>query len=106
MPLKISPRSKMDNITKGEEVSFELDITDELGSNTVASHTFAIYDSPEVDVTSTFGGGSSITDGIITFGVKGHDVGTYTLGFIITCNETLPDGTASEFYLEMFATVT
>lgn len=105
MALKISPRSNLD-MTKGEEVSFELDTTEELDGNTVASHTFTIYDSSEIDVTSTFGGGSSIADGIITFGIKGYDVGAYSIVFIVTCNETLPDATANEFYLKMSVTVT
>lgn len=106
MGLKISPSSNLPNITKGEEVSFELDTTGELDGNTVASHVFKIYDSSGTDVTTTFGGGSDIADGVITFGIKAQNVGTYSLEFIVTCNETLPDGNPYEFYVEMSFTVT
>jgi len=92
MALKISPRSELDSMTLGEEYAYELDTTDELGTKTVASHTYTIYDSSEADVTTTFGGGSSVTAGVITFGIKAYAAGTYTLKFIVTCGEYLPDG--------------
>jgi len=92
MALKISPRSELDSMILGEDYAYELDTTDELGTKTVASHTYKIYDSSGTDVTTTFGGGSSITAGVITFGIKAYAVGTYTLKFIVTCNEMLPDG--------------
>ena len=106
MALKISPRDKLDNMVKGEEASFALDITDELGDNTRSSHTYTIYDSSDVDVTSNFGGGSSYSAGIITFGVIAHDIGDYTLRFWVTCNETLPDGsTPVEFPVTLTVTI-
>ena len=92
MTLKISPRDSIDDMTLGEEYAYELDTTDELGTKTVASHTYKIYNSSGTDVTATFGGGSSITAGIITFGIKAYAAGTYTLKFIVTCGEYLPDG--------------
>lgn len=107
MALKISPRSNLDNMTKGEETAFEIDVTDELGDDTVNTHTFKVYDSSGTDVTSNFSGNSIILVGVITFGVKAYDVGTYTLEFIITCNEFLPDGTTpKEFSMELTVTIT
>ena len=106
MALRISPRGVLDNMVKGEEASFALNITDELGDNTRSSHTYAIYDSSNVDVTTNFGGGSSYSDGIITFGVIAHDIGNYTLRFWVTCNETLPDGsTPVEFPVTLTVTI-
>lgn len=106
MALKISPRGVLDNMVKGEEVSFVLNIADELGDNTVESHTYAIYDSSDVDVTNNFGGGSSYSDGIITFGVIAYDIGDYTLRFWVTCNEMLPDGsTPVEFPVTLKVTI-
>ena len=102
MALKISPRDSIDDMTLDEDYAFALVFTKELGTKTVASHTYKIYDSAGVDVTATFGGGSSITAGVITFGIKAYAVGTYTLKFIVTCNEYLPDGlTKYEPYAEM-----
>jgi len=106
MALKISPRDSLDSMTLGEEYAYALDTTDELGTKTVASHTYKIYDSAGVDVTATFGGGSSITAGVITFGIKAYAVGTYTLKFIVTCGEMLPDGvTPYEFYIIMSVSI-
>jgi hypothetical protein len=106
MTLKISPRTVLDNMIKGEEAAFTLNITNELGDNTVESHTYAIYDSFDVDVTSDFGGGSSYSDGVIAFGVIAHDIGDYTLRFWVTCNETLPDGsTPVEFPVTLKVTI-
>lgn len=102
MALKITPRLNLDNMVKGEEISFTLDVTDELDSNTVASHTFKIYNSSGVDFTSYFSGDSSETDGVITFGVIAYDVGNYKIKFWVTCNEFLPDGTTPyEFVVVM-----
>ena len=102
MALRISPRSTIDAMVKGEEISLTLDITAELRDNTVGSYTFKIYDNSGEDVTVDFGGGSSISSGIITFGIKAFAVGTYAVKFIVTCNETLPDSiTVYEFYVVM-----
>ena len=106
MSLKISPRSELDSMTLGEEYAYELDTTDELGTKTVASHTYKIYNSAGTDVTATFGGGSSITAGVITFGIKAYTTGVYTLKFIVTCNEVLPNAvTPYEFYVIMSVSI-
>ena len=105
MVLKVSPRSEFE-MTLGEECPYDLDLTDELGDNTVASHTFTISDSSGGDVTSTFGGGSSESAGIITFGVIALSAGEYALQFIVTCNEFLPDSvTPNDFYVDLTATI-
>lgn len=102
MPLKISPRNKLDNILAGTNCSQTLDISKKLKTDTVASYSYKIYDSSNNEVTDTFSGGSSISSNIITFGIKAIEAGTYTLEFIITCNEVLPDGiTPREFYMTM-----
>ena len=104
--LRISPRSEIDSMVTGEEYAFELDVNKELGTKTVAAYTYKLYNSSGTEVTSTFGGGSSILSGIITFGVKAVSVGKYTLKFIVTCNEMLPDGTTPyEFYVELTVAV-
>lgn len=106
MALEISPRSELDAMTLGEEYAYELDITKELGTKTVNTYTYKIYDSSGDEVTSTFGGGSSISSGIITFGIKAISTGTYTLQFIVTCNDLLPDSvTPYEFYVIMTVTI-
>lgn len=106
MALKISPRSKLD-MTLGEEYAYDLVLTEELDTKTVASYTYKIYDSSGEEVTDTFGGGSSISSGVITFGIKTAATGRYTLKFIVTCNEVLPDGvTPYEFYVKMTVTIT
>jgi len=106
MALKISPQASLDNMVKGEEVSFTVDVTNELGSDTVDSHTYKIYDSSKSDVTTNFSGDSSISDGIITFGIIAYAAGIYTLQFIVTCNEMLPDGTTpKEFYVNLTVTI-
>ncbi|MCK4498895.1 hypothetical protein KAU11_00180 [Candidatus Babeliales bacterium] len=102
MTLKITPRPKMDSLTKGEEIAFTLDLTDELDGNTVNIYTFKVYDSLGDDVTADFGGGQTIADGVITFGIIAHDTGSYTIEFWITCNEVLPDSvTPYEFFVSM-----
>lgn len=107
MALKISPRPELDAMVVGEEYAYELDVTKELGIKTVNTYTYKIYNSSDVDVTSTFGGGSSILSGIITFGIKAVSTGQYTLQFIVTCNELLPDDiTPYEFYVTLILRVT
>lgn len=106
MALKISPRDKVDDMSIGEELAFELDITNELDTKTVSSYTYKIYDSDDTEVTDTFGGGSSISSGVITFGIKATSTGKYTLKFVVTCNELLPDEvTQYEFNIEMNVTI-
>lgn len=109
MALKVDPQSEF-NMTLGEECPYELDLTDELTDeshiNTVKEYTYKIYDSSGEDVTDIFGGGASISSGVITFGVKAVSVGTYTLKFIATCNEMLPDEvTPYEPHVTMWVTV-
>lgn len=103
MALSISPRKELDAMVVGEDYAYELDITKELGTKTVNAYTYKIYDSSDVEVTSTFGGGSSISSGVITFGIKATAIGKYTLKFIVTCNELLPDGITP---YESYATLT
>ena len=102
MALKISPRNELDSILVGTKCSQTLDVSKKLKINTIASYSYKIFDSSDNEVTDTFGGGSSISSNIITFGIKAISAGTYTLQFIITCNEVLPDGrTPREFYITM-----
>ena len=106
MALKISPRDKIDDMRVGEDYAFELDLTHELDTKTVSSYTYKIYDSNGDEVTDTFGGGSSIASGFITFGIKAVSAGKYTLKFVITCNELLPDeSTQYEPIVEMNVTI-
>ena len=105
MSLIISPRSYI-NMEIGEEYAFALDVSAELGNKTISSFTYKLYDSSETDVTSTMGGGSSISSNIIMFGIIAATVGSYTLQFIVTCNDLLPDGiTPYEFIADMSLTV-
>jgi len=104
MALKISPRSKLD-MTLGEDYAYALNLTKELKTKTVASYTYKIYDSSGEEVTDTLGGGSSISEGYITFGIKAVATGKYTMIFIVTCNETLPDTTPYEPYVIMTVTI-
>lgn len=99
MALDVTPSSRLDSLVVGEECSDSLSITRGLKTRTLASYTYTIYDSSGVDVTSTLGGGSSLADNVITFGIIAVVAGKYTLKFVVTCNEMLPDGlTPYEFY--------
>jgi hypothetical protein len=100
--LRIYPSSSLDAVVLGEEYAYELDCTQELGSKTVSSYSYKIYDNAGDEVTDSLGGGSSILLGTITFGIKAAATGKYTLKFIITCNDVLPDGiTPYEFYVTL-----
>lgn len=102
MALEITPTRILDNMVKGEEISFTLDCTSELGTKTVNSVAYTIWNSSGVDVTSDFTGGLTETSGVLLFGVKAYDVGEYQLKFIVTCNEALPDAvTPYEFYARL-----
>ena len=106
MPLRINPRDTINSMVAGEDYAFELSIVKELSTKTVNSYTYKIYSSSDVEVTDTFGGGSLNSSGVITFGIKAISTGKYTLKFIITCNEMLPDGiTPYKFYVELFANI-
>lgn len=106
MALEITPSKKLEALVLGEEVRYALDCTEELGSMTVAVHTYTILDSLGADVTVAMGGGSLEADGIIAFGIKAAVLGTYALRFIVTCNEALPDAvTPYEFYVRLNVTV-
>jgi len=104
--LEISPDSKI-RMAAGEEYAYSLLLARELRAKTVASYTYKIYDSSDTDVTNTLGGGSSIDeDNIILFGVIATATGKYTLRFIVTCDDLLPDdATPYEFYAEITLTV-
>lgn len=102
MALKISPSSRLDPMVVGADVSYKVDMTSELGSNTVDTYTYKIYDENNVEVTDNFSGESVIANGIITFGVKGYAAGIYKLMFWVTCVEPLPDETTPyKFPFEM-----
>lgn len=105
MALKISPKNVLRSIVLGEETSYELDATKELDTKTVAAYTYKIYDKLGDEKTDILSGGNSILSGVITFGVKAASLGKYTLEFIITCNETLPDGTPYEFYVRLYVVI-
>lgn len=105
MALIISPKSYI-NMVIGEEYAFTLDVSAELRSKTISSFTYKIYDDSDVDVTSTIGGGSSIASNVIMFGIIASTIGSYTLQFVVTCNDLLPDGiTPYEFIADMSLTV-
>lgn len=90
----------------GEEIQIDVDVTDELGSNTINAVDYNIYDSDEVEVTSDFSGGVSDTSGVISFGIKAYAIGKYKLEFIVTCTELLPDGvTPYEFIFYMWVKI-
>lgn len=104
--LEISPTSKFE-MDVGEEYAYTLALTQELKSKTVASFTYKVYDSSDAEVTSTIGGGSSIdAANSILFGVKAAAVGKYTLKFVVTCNDLLPDeATPYELNAQMTVTI-
>lgn len=104
LTIKPCPTVKME---KGEEIQYTIDVTDELGSNTIAALDFNIFDSDDVAVDSDFNGGISHDGaGIISFGIKAAVIGKYKLEFIVTCNETLPDGAVPyEFIFYMWVKV-
>ena len=86
----------------GEECSYTLDVNAELGAKTVSAVNYSVVDGLGTDVTDVIGGGSSVTEGIIFFGVKGASKGRFTLTFIVTCSDLLPNGvTPYEFYVVM-----
>lgn len=103
--LEISPTSEFE-MDADEEYAYTLALTQELKSKTVASYTYKVYDSSDAEVTTTIGGGSSIdATNIILFGVKAAAVGKYTLRFVVTCNELLPDDTPYELKAEMTVSI-
>ena len=102
MALRVSPRAYLDDMVKGGEAAYRLNLNPELNGNTVAFHTFKIYDSAEEEVSSNFSGSSIEDSGYITFGVKAHDIGLYIINFWVTCNELIPDSiTPYEFPVKM-----
>lgn len=104
--LTVKPCSTI-KMEKDEEIQYTIDVTDELGSNTIAALDFNITDSDMLPVDSDFNGGITHDGaGIISFGVKAFDEGKYKLEFIVTCNETLPNGsTPYEFIFYMWIKV-
>lgn len=94
-------------LEKDEEIQFDVDVTDELGANTISAIDFNIFDSDGLPVDDTFNGGVSHDGvGIISFGVIAAAVGKYKLEFIVTCDELLPDGiTPYEFIFYMWVKV-
>ena len=94
-------------LEKAEEIQFDIDVTDELGSNTINAIDFNIFDSDGLPVDDDFNGGVSDNGaGVISFGIIAHDVGKYKLEFIVTCDELLPDGiTPYEFIFYMWVKI-
>lgn len=102
MALRISPRENLDAMVVGEEVAHSISIIKELDGRTVDTCTYKIYDKDDSEVTTNFSGGSTESNGVITFGIKGYAVGKYKLEFWVTCVEMIPDGTTPyEFTFEM-----
>lgn len=106
MILKVTPRSDLSDMEIGEDYSYEIDLSKRLKSKTVDSYTYKVYNSSDIDVTSTFGGGSIRSGNVITFGIKAISAGEFSLVFAITCTETLPDSTPYEFFVTMTLKVT
>lgn len=89
-----------------EEVQIDIDVTAELGSNTISAIEYNIFDADDISVNDTFNGGVSHDAGIISFGIIAAAVGKYKFEFIVTCNEMLPDATTPyEFIFYMWVRV-
>jgi len=103
--LKVTPSQSFTQ-DFGEECSYTLNITDELDTKTVSTVVYSVTNSLGVDATATIGGGKFYSDGIIYFGVKGATLGRFTLLFVVTCTDLLPDGvTPYEFYATLYVTI-
>jgi len=99
--INVTP-SKTINMALGDKWPFTLAITNPLAGNTYGSHTYKIYAGNGSEVTSNFSGGSSHSEGTITFGVIAYAEGHYTCEFVVTSSETLPDAaTADTFIVEL-----
>lgn len=106
MTLKISPSPFLGTIEKGTDATFRLNCNPELDGDTIASHTYKLYDSDATEQTTNYGGGSTETSGYISFGVIGYDTGAFTIEIWVVCTETLPDAsTAKNFLATMSFTV-
>lgn len=98
--LRIKPKSTLENISlTDDQVNYSVDMVKHLNGDTVASHTYVVCDSTDVDVTVNFGGDSSESAGVLTLGLIAFAVGVYTLRCVVTCNEMLPDGTTPRTFL-------
>lgn len=102
MSLGVSPKSNIDMVI-GEEYTFTLALFRELKTKTVSSYTYKVYDSSDTEVTVAMGGGSVIDDSnVILFGIIAAVVGDYTLKFVVTCDNLLPNAsTPYEFIVIM-----
>lgn len=105
--LRIKPKSTLENLSlTDDQVVYSVDMVDHLNGDTVASHTYKVYDSEDVDVTANFGGDSSESSGVLTLGLIAYATGTYTLRVVITCVELLPDGSTPRTYpFELVVTI-
>ena len=101
---ELTPRAVF-SISLDEIAVRTIDLDNLLGDNTVASHTMKVYDSDGTDVTSTIGEESDESSGTLTFGVNGATAGTYTIVFIITCDQETPSETAITFPVEVVLVV-
>lgn len=105
MDIELTPRSSF-SIELNRITQRTIDISDFLGSNTVAAITMTITDSDNTDVSSTFGKGVSESSGTVTFGVKGYAEGEYLIKFGVTLDETTPNGESLYFTFELILEVT
>lgn len=107
MALRIKPKNTLESLSLADDqVIYSIDMVDHLNGDTVASHTYQVYDTSDVDVTADFGGDSSESSGVLTLGLIAYAVGTYTLKCVVTCVELLPDGSTPRTYpFEMVVTI-
>jgi len=104
--LRVSPHEYLEPILVGEDEQYTLDCVDQLDGDTINTVTIVYTDSTNTVVTTNFAKGNSNADGIITFGLTGYAVGTYTITITIKCNEKLPDTTTvREFIIKLYLTV-
>ena len=97
---------KLEALQLLESVLYTISMTEHLNGDTVASHTFKIYDAADVEVTTNFAKSSSVDGSVLSIGVYAYAVGTYTIQVWVTCNEKLPDSTTDrEFLIELTLTV-
>lgn len=105
--LRIKPRSTLETLSLADDqVIYTVDMVEHLNGDTVASHTYKVYDSDDVDVTTNFGGDSLEAAGVLTLGLIAYATGTYTLRVVVTCANLLPDGSTPRTYpIELVVTI-
>ena len=99
MPLRIEPYQEL-VLREGEEELYTLDMVEHLGGDTVDAHVMTITDKDNgSDVTGTFSGMVSESEGVLSFGIKAASSGNYTIKLWVTCNELLPDAVTPREFL-------